>query len=287
MFKKIRIFVVMKKSAGIDKVRDSLNIGSRNGSRRVPRAPRRWRVEIINENTLARVVRVRLTGIKARVALLAAIASIASLVVVFFTFTPVGRWIWGEKDLRNQYIDMSLKLDSLNAVAAVQEAYVANIAAILSDSLLVDSIIPPTPSAPGDTLLAASEAERQFVERFEAENRFNLSVLSPIAAEGMIFESPVAKVGEGGPVISVYRGTVIGSFVAPDGRFTLVVQHPNDFISSYAGLSDIYVTKGSKVVAGQRIGYSPAPLSFELWRGGTALDPANYIQFPIPETIDK
>lgn len=276
----------MKKSTGFEKVRDSLSLGTRTSSR-LPKTPRRWRVEIINENTLARVMRVRLTGIKARLALVGAIASIVSLVVVIFTFTPVGRWIWGERDLRNQYVEMSLKLDSLNAEAGKQQAYIANIVAIMTDSMLVDSIVPMATVAPGDTLMGTSEAERHFVEKFESEHRFNLSVLSPIAAEGMIFESPVAKVGEGGPAKAVYRGSVIGSYVSPDGKYTLVVQHPNDFISSYGGLTNIYVEKGSKVVAGQRIGVSEKPLQFELWRGGVSLDPSLYIQFPVPETIDK
>lgn len=256
------------------------------GKNGVSKSPRRWRVEIINENTLARIIRVRFSGIRVWFFVLAIFASIFSFVVVVFTFTPVGDWIWGGKDLRSQYVDMSLKLDSLNAVAARNNAYAANIASILSDNPDMDTI-PEQNMAITDTLMASSEAERQFVERFEADRRFNLSVLSPIAAEGMFFESPVAKTGEGGPAIAVYRGTVVGLNVGPDGTYTLLVQHPNDFLSSYAGLDNIYVAKGAKVVAGQRIGHSESPLNFELWRGGTLLDPSNYIQFPVPETIDK
>lgn len=274
----------MKKNDPFDKVKDTLRSGL--DGNRLSRGPRRWRVEITNENTLARIARLRLTGIRVYLFLLAAIASIASLIVVFFTFTPVGRWIWGERDLRNQYVDLSLRLDSINSVASVNDAYLANIVAIMSDSLRIDSI-PPLPPSTSDTLLAASDAERAFVEQFESEQRFNLSVLSPIAAEGMIFESPVARVGEGGPVMAVYRGTVIGRYTGSDGKISLLVQHPNDFISSYSGLSDAYVAKGSKVVAGQRIGLADNEPAFELWRGGAALDPTLYIQFPVPSTIDK
>lgn len=275
----------MKKAIQPEKLRENLGIGKIGSSRRVPRARRKWRVEIINENTLSRVFSVRFTGIKARLALLAAIASVVSLVVVIFTFTPVGKWIWGEKDLRNQYVDMSLRLDSLNTVARVNNAFTENVVAILKDSLRIDSIVAPVPAAGPDSLLAASEAELRFVERFESEQRFNLSVLSPIVAEGMIFESPVATVGEGGPVTAVYRGTVVGAIVLPDGKFTLILQHPNDFISIYSGLNNIYVGKGSKVVAGQRIGYADSEPGFELWRGGAALEPSDYIQFPVPNNI--
>lgn len=273
----------MKEKSGLGK----MHLRLKGDVRRVPRAPRRWRVDIVNENTLSRVIRVRFTGIRAYLALLASIAAVASLVIVFFTFTPVGKWIWGERSLRDRYVEMSLRLDSINNIASIHHAYAANIAAILNDSVVVDSVASEMLPALSDTLMAASEAERQFVEKFESERRFNLSVLSPIAAEGMIFESPVARVGEGGPVMSVYRGTVIGQYVSPDGLYTIVVQHPNDFISSYGGLNNIYVSKGAKVIAGQRIGAAENEPVFELWRNGASLDPTKYIQFPIPPTIDK
>lgn len=276
--------ITMNKESALKSLKRLLKRNRRR--HRIPRAPRRWLVEITNENTLGRVLSFRLTGIKVYMALLATIASIASLIVVFFTFTPVGKWIWGERNLRDQYVDLAIRLDSISTLAQVNDAYTSNILAILTDSLRVDSI-PSAPTAGSDTLLAASEAERQFVERFESEQRFNLSVLSPIAAEGMIFETPVTKVGVGGPIMSVYRGTVIARNVAPDGSISLVVQHPNDFISVYSGLTDAYVTKGAKVIAGQRIGASNSEPLFELWRGGAALDPYLYIQFPAPETIER
>ena len=279
-FKKNSNFVVMKKSTN-----NSSLLGRAKSL--VPRSKLRWRIEITNENTLAKVARLRLTGIKAHIFVLAVIASIVSLVVVFFTFTPVGRWIWGEKTLRDQYIDLSMRLDSINAVASVNENYMANIAAILSDSLQADTIPILVQSATTDTLIGAGEAEKRFVEQFESDRRFNLSVLAPIAAEGMIFESPVARVGEGGPVMAVYRGTVVGVYVGPDGLYDITIQHPNDFISTYSGLDNVYVAKGAKVVAGQRLGSSDNEAVFELWRGGVALDPAKYIQFPIPTTIAK
>lgn len=256
------------------------------GSHKLPRTRKRWRVEIINENTLSSIFRIRLTGVKARLAAICALASIISLVVVIFTFTPLGKWIWGERDLRSRYVELSLKLDSLSVVAAAQDAYTANIRAILSDSIAFDSVVPAHVPVSNDTLMSASEAERKFVEKFESNQRYNLSVLSPIAAEGMIFESPVLTVGSPGAVSSVYRGTVIGVYTGTDGRSSIIVQHPNDFISIYGNLSGVYVGEGTKVAPGQRLGSSDIVPSFELWRGGTKLDESLYIPFPIPETID-
>ncbi|MDE5632416.1 MAG: M23 family metallopeptidase, partial [Muribaculaceae bacterium] len=126
--------------------------------------------------------------------------------------------------------------------------------------------------------------------------RFNLSVLAPIAAEGMIFASPVPStatvepLSTGGvsavqpaalPVSAVYRGSVTGLYYDGDGRAVVTVQHPNDFVSVYSGLDDVFVVKGAKVAASQRIGHTSAgrPLVFELWHNGALLAPGDYVAF--------
>ncbi|MCI9053743.1 MAG: M23 family metallopeptidase [Muribaculaceae bacterium] len=250
--------------------------------RRLPRARRRWRVEIINENTLSRLWSLRLSGIKVWLAGTAVVAAIASLIAMIFMFTPLGKLLPGQLrgDLRAGYLEAALRIDSLQRVTREQEAFTRNIMAILSDSL---SAGPATASnaataSTTDSLISASEAERRFVRQFEEEERFNLSVLSPIAAEGMIFEAPTASEDGTGPVAAVYRGTVVG-LTETAGTTTLTIQHPNDFISVYSRLANAYVAKGDKVLAGQRIGAatSGAPVLFELWHGGSSLDPANYL----------
>jgi len=156
-------------------------------------------------------------------------------------------------------------------------------------------------SAPGnvdDTIIGTSEAERLFVRQFEEAERFNLSVLSPIAAESMVFYSPVAsgvqpevdsdataaRVSSKStlPVSAIYRGSVVSAVISGDRHGSVVIiQHPNDFLSIYSGLDDVFVKPGDKVVAGQRIGHTgPGEvMSFELWHGGIALAPADYIGF--------
>lgn len=237
-------------------------------------------MDIVNENSLARVWTVRLTGLRAVAAGVALVAAVASLIVMIFMFTPAGYLLPGSlrPAERGDYADLAFRVDSLSRLAAMQEAYTSNIRAIFSDSTA-----PAQPGAmlseplPADSLLEASEAERRFVQRFEQEERFNLSVLSPIAAEGMIFEAPAAPAGVG-PVAAVYRGTVISCFTGADGMSTVTVQHPNDFISVYGNLRDVYVAPGQKVSAAQRVGQTAAgPLLFELWHSGSQLDAAEYI----------
>lgn len=259
------------------------------GVRRMPRMRRRYRVEIINENTLSRIWSVRLSGVRAILAMCAVVAAIASLISMVFMLPPVARLLPGRLsgDERSRYLDMALRVDSLTRLTREQEAYTRNISDILAGSAPRSASPSEAVDSAGrvgvmvDSIIEASEAERRFVRQFEEAERFNLSVLSPIAAEGMIFESPAAAAGMPGPVSAIYRGTVVGAVTSADGLTTLTIQHPNDFISVYGNLEQPYVKKGDKVAAAQRLGVSTStrPLLFELWHGGTQLDPSLYVAY--------
>lgn len=261
-------------------------VGSRRRTARPLKTRRRWRVEIINENTLSRVWSMRLSEFKAWIAGGALIAAIGSLIAVILIFTPIRSLLSGELpgDLRDRYTELALKLDSVSERARISEAYSANIVAILTDSVSEDDVRrqAETSVATTDSFITASEREKQFVQQFESRERFNLSVLSPIAAEGMIFEAPTATDTGTGNVGAIYRGTVIALDYGSNGLGVIAIQHPNDFISVYSNLSDTYVEKGAKILAGQRIGTSTtdAPLLFELWHSGTLLDTPQYIKYP-------
>lgn len=259
--------------------------------------PARYRLEFIKENTLNTVWSVRMT--RARVWIVTA-ASIAAVLALFWTviaFTPLRQLLPGalHGDLRARYLDASFRLDSLEQAAKLNEAYMANIINVMSGQLTtVESETAERVSIP-DSLLLASEEEKQFVRSYEEEERFNLSVLAPIAAEGMIFSSPVPmaekpQAQQGGkavefrggvamPAVAVYRGTIVSSTVRSDGLSTVVVQHPNDFVSVYDGISEPYVERGDKVEQAQRIGVvaPKSVMTFELWHKGSPLKPDDYI----------
>ncbi len=104
-------------------------------------ARRRYRLELINGNTLSRVFSLQFEGFKAILAAVAAIAAMASLVAVIFMFTPLSQLIPGRLrgDLRSQYAETALRVDSLERVARANSAYMANIQAILRRL----SLLPP------------------------------------------------------------------------------------------------------------------------------------------------
>ena len=88
------------------------------------RNPARYRLDFIKENTFNRVWSVRMT--RARVFLVSAaiIAGGAALLWVIIAYTPVRQLLPGalKGDLRAQYIETAVKLDSLEQAAARNRA---------------------------------------------------------------------------------------------------------------------------------------------------------------------
>lgn len=263
------------------------------------RNPARYRLDFIKENTFNRVWTLRMTRTRVILVSLAVVAGMLALLWVIMAFTPMRGLLPGalRGDLRGRYLETALRLDSLEQAARINSAYLANIVAVMTDDLPEDSVraLAAETVYAADSLLAATEAERRFVESYRQEERFNLSVLAPIAAEGMIFGTPVPveaahgtstdgkaleiTTGRAMPVTSVYRGTVLAVGTDGNSRYTVTVQHPNDFVSIYSGLGEVFVAKGKKVTAGQALGQTAArgTFTFELWHNGTALNPEEYV----------
>lgn len=266
--------------------------------------PRRYRLDFIAENTFNRVWTIRFSRARLIIVSMTVVASIAALMFVIVFFSPVRKLLPGrlEGDLRSRYVDMAMRLDSLEQHSLANDRYMTNLRSILSGE--IDSV-PAEPAvrkdqikSNADSLLSPSEAERRFVQLYEASDRFNLSVLTPIAAEGMAFYSPVPEAlaepitndnatsvsftqADVLPVSATYRGTVVSVYNDAAGLKTVIVQHPNDFISVYSGLSECFTAPGARILAGERIGHSGRgnTFSFELWHSGSATDPSDYVGF--------
>lgn len=249
-----------------------------------------------------RIWSIRMTRLRVVLATIAVVAAFVALIWAIIAFTPMRQLLPGalKGDLRAKYLETALRLDSLEQAARINNAYLDNIVAIMSDDIPEDSVraIAVEQIYSADSLLAATEAERLFVSRYEEEERFNLSVLAPIAAEGLIFTSPVASgcevaptgdvaksialsVAKNLPVSAIYRGTVVDVYCRNDGLFNVIVQHPNDFVSVYNGIGEAFANKGKKVDGGQALGQTPATgiIYFELWHNGSPLDSRDYIAF--------
>lgn len=266
--------------------------------------PRRYRLDFIAENTFNRVWTLRFSRPKVILFSFVVVAAIGALMFVGVFYTPVRKLLPGrlEGDLRSRYVEMALKLDSLETLTKANDRFINNLHLVFNDYATTgdvpgdDAVAMAFTNA--DSLLMASEAERRFVQNYESSERYNLSVLTPIAAEGMAFYSPAPGVMSEPKLVdeqtavlisepstlrvsAVYRGTIVLISTAENATKTVVIQHPNDFVSIYSGVKDCFVKTGSKVIAGESLGHSGGEnvFRFELWHNGSPTTPTDYISF--------
>lgn len=196
-----------------------------------------------------------------------------------------------------------LRIDSLRRVNDRNEEYISNFLEVLStdrtpsDSLYVES---RTISLQSDSLLPTSKEERKFVKMMQEREKYNISVLAPMAADGMMF-FPVCEDGvvasetrnsrtarvilpKGAPACAIADGNIVAVYrnSAAD-RFAVIIQHPRGFVSRYSGLSTPYVDQGEMISGGQAIGQAASKsgvnsgVDIEMWHNGNPLIPYRYL----------
>ena len=72
----------------------------------------------------------------------------------------------------------------------------------------------------------------------------------------------------------------------PETGYMVELQHANNLLSVYKGLSQSLVTTGQTIRAGEMVGYNAEAeegevrlFEFELWNNGKPVDPEGYIVF--------
>lgn len=272
------------------------------------KTPSRFRLSFINENTFNTIWTIRFSRLRVIAAIIIIILAIASMVSMVILFTPVRTLLPGylKESQRQQIISNTMRVDSLLTKTELNSAYLANLQRILympDDTIdLAQSMISDSIQAI-DSLLPASNAEKQFVRSFDEQEKFNIKVLSPIAAEGMDFFPPAAGAyttsprdqkatsiiltcAPKTPITAVLAGTVIDCHNVLGKGNTVIIQHSNGFVSKYSGMKNILVHPGEKIDTGTPVGLSydnsqqeSADIIFELWHKGTPLNPWDYIPF--------
>lgn len=275
---------------------------SKNRNKIAPK--RHYRLSFFNESQFREIWSIKLSRAKFFASIFLLAIGITGIFTLFLLLTPLRSILPGyiQPAQRHEIINYAITLDSIATINDINSRYLNNINNILTDNI-DNTPISPIDSAYShlspDSIKYSSEKEKEFIKQFENREKYNLSVLSPIAAEGMTFYNPASGATPNTftspqlsfitqsttPVSSTYRGTIISCTYSPTNGHTIIIQHPNNFISKYSGLNNIFVIQGDKVRAGSRLGLhinnskNAIPLTFELWHNGTALNPTDYISF--------
>lgn len=278
---------------------------------------RKFRIRIDDESHLSTLADVTLspaTAVAGAVVLFTAMVLIAGAIV---TLTPLRTLLPGylNESQRVASEENILRLDSLREKYARNQEFIDNYLRVtdidrtVSDSVAFDTEVRElTP----DSLLPALPAEKRFMTSMEERERFNISVLAPLAADGMLF-SPVTSNGiftadsrtsdtgvllvpEGTSVQSAADGTVVGVYYSTsDKGYAILIQHHKGFLSGYYGVGIPLVSTADTVDSGQIIALAPGPdarnrrtFTIRLWHNGLPVVPYEYVgastSVSIPET---
>lgn len=264
----------------------------------------RFRLSFVNENTLNVIWTMYFSRTRVIVATILILASIGSLLAFIILLTPIRTLLPGylKEAQRQENMINVMRMDSLLRQAEMNEAYISNLRAILtgsqgSDTVTYDETI--RQQLPPDSLIPAGKAERDFLNSYTENERFNLTVLTPMAAEGIAFIAPVTggmKIDGANPhtvtiiaprrtpVMAAAAGTIVD--IHPNGINvnTVIIHHSNGFLTKYSGIATLTTAAGNKVKEGQVIGLTSdagdresTRISIELWHNGVQQPAGDYI----------
>lgn len=270
------------------------------------RSPRKYRITIEDESHLTEVAsgsftRPVLVGIG--ILMLAVAIVLSGMLVVL---TPLRTLLPGylKESQRSATEEGLLRLDSLMQAYETNKAYIDNYLRVTdTERQPGDSaaVVPTGQELTSDSLMTATNEERRFMSQMEDRERFNISVLAPLAADAILF-SPVTNDGiftiesresEVGVVVvppdESIRCAADGSVVAlyhstAEAGHVIVVQHNGGFITAYGGVGTPLVGIGDNVYSGQVIALSPSPdkhgarkFSVRMWHNGLSIVPYQYL----------
>jgi len=272
----------------------------------------KYRLSILNENTLDEVWKLRVSMFNGIVLYLASFFILMILCSVIIILTPIRNYLPGylDSEVREQAIQAAIQVDSLESKLKYQEAYLQNIKDIFDGKVQpqsenkVDTVM----IAADDKALQSTDKEKKFRSEYEDEEKYNVSSISTTDAspsEGITFFRPIKGVISGKfnihtknygvqivvageSVVATLEGSVIYAGYNPElSGYVIQIQHKNGFISIYKGISMLMKKTGDRVRTGEAIGIignggknaEKKTLQFELWYRGNPVNPELYISF--------
>ena len=275
------------------------------------RLRRRFRLVIMNEDTLEESAAFSLRPLKVFVFAGLTVILLITLTTLLIAFTPLKEYIPGYADVNMQrrVYSLVLKADSMQRALESRERYVNNIRDIINGN--ISTALPENKNAQQvryDTVQQLKKSLADSILRREIESQNPLSLHANQTASGIsgfLFFPPVkgtitTRFDASGKhfgidivsnanesIKATLDGTVILSNFTSETGYVIAIQHGNNLISFYKHNSALLKKTGDFVKAGEVIAIignsgelSTGPhLHFELWYNGTPLDPRKYVAF--------
>ena len=273
----------------------------------------RYRLTIHNVNKPDNVRGFYMSPILMILSLFIAFMLVAGVLYLAVIYTPIGSMLPGyvNKGEKDKIVTNSLRVDSLMHEIEKQDAYLANIRAIMNGDTTLDSLKnSPQPVSNRDFSIETTELEAEFVKNWEERERYNLTsqaasvaalqelnLFCPTKGEIIATFDPstdhygvdIAEIA-GENIVAIHDGIVVFSDYTANDGYTIALQHRENLISIYRNCYRLLKQVGDKVYggevigtlsdgSGQESGKKKNFLHLELWHRSKPLDPNIYIAF--------
>jgi len=270
----------------------------------------KYRLVVLNEDTFEERFSLKLSRLN--VFVLGGFFSILLIAstILLIAFTPLKEYIPGYSStaLKRKAANLTFEADSLKTKLAILENYAKALKPVLTGEIEPESIdsiqVEARHRLIDESKLNATKEDSLFREKVESETRFSIeqnaqsnikivffaplngTISQPFDASSKHFAVDItAKTGS--PIKATADGTVIFSGWTTETGYVLLLKHAKDYISVYKHNGNLLKEQGDFVKSGEVIAtigstgeLTTGPhLHFELWSGGYAVNPTNFIDF--------
>jgi murein DD-endopeptidase MepM/ murein hydrolase activator NlpD len=225
--------------------------------------------------------------------------------------TPIRFYLpgYGDSGNRGRIISESMYTDSLLQEIELQSGYLTVLKKVIEGEIKPDSVATLDSAELKKVAveyLEKSKAEKEFIEKFEREEKYNLSTIQSETNQNIyVFFRPTKGVisssfnlserqyginiitSPNESVVSVLAGTVVYAAFTFDFGWVIQVQHEDNYLSIYKNNTRLLKKAGDKVKAGEGIAVTGEKAEsktgtqfyFELWKQGKPVNPEDVIIF--------
>lgn len=262
---------------------------------------RKYRLALLEDRTLREVFHIRMSALGAFSFLTFVFIALLVMLSVLIVYTPVRNILPGySESIRQQLIDESARVDSLQTDIRLQRQYLDVIKQLTAGDIQSDSVQSLDSLQRVERARIAeqrNEATDEFIAQYEQKERDRIMLFDTQTSgstqtlfrpvRGTIVQRPdfgrheyalTLHVAKNENVSSVLRGTIVYVERDLDNTATVVIQH-YQYVSTYRHVAKVSKSVGTRVEAGESIGLMDGEhdLMFELWKSGQPVQPEEVI----------
>ena len=253
---------------------------------------RKYRFAMLDDLTLREVFHIRVSLLGAISFITISIVALIVLLSVLIVYTPLRNILPGySASLRQQLIQESARVDSLQADLTLQRQYLDVIKQLTAGDIQSDSVqsLDSMQRVERAQILEQqrNEVTESFKEQYELKERDRLllfdvpsrtvqqlyrpvrgAIMQSARPDLHIYATSIAT-AKNESVLAMMRGRIVHTERAADNSFTLVLQQ-TQYLMVYRGVTKALKPKGASVEAGEAIGVMDGDrnIEIELWDNG-------------------